>query len=82
VGIPIADGALAYAGAVPFGFSARRVVEEFTGMVTAESPFRGVDRTRRVVYVRPEVEVLVQYQTTTAQGHLRNACIRREPVDL
>lgn len=67
VGRPTDDGRLTYAGPVRL-FSARRLIEGCDDLRTPESAFNDGPTGRRLVFLRPEIEVEVSYRTVTATG--------------
>jgi bifunctional non-homologous end joining protein LigD len=70
------DGRLRSCGPVRFGFSARRLIEDADPLRVEDSPFSEGPTGSGVVFLWPEIEVEVSYQTVTSDGLIRNAAIR------
>ncbi|CAN5481686.1 ATP-dependent DNA ligase [soil metagenome] len=83
VGIPAADGSLAYAGGVGTGFSQAMLellLEELRKRVVADCPFRETPPralTGEATWVRPELRALIEIAEFTNEGYVRHSSFRK-----
>jgi bifunctional non-homologous end joining protein LigD len=79
VGIPTADGSLAFAGGVGTGFTQQRLeslLQELRKRVVPECPFRETPPrayTADATWVRPELRALIEIAEFTNEGYVRHA---------
>ncbi|MGI9119764.1 MAG: non-homologous end-joining DNA ligase [Acidimicrobiales bacterium] len=84
LGVPDANGALVFVGAVGTGFTdveLRRLSHELAGDVRPASPFTGSLGRKGAVFVEPRLVVDVEYRERTSTGILRHPSYKGTRID-